>query len=100
MQQKAILELFWYCNIDASCPLPQGAVLNVEDAATRLQLLNRSALRSVQAQARIPGSQREQGSTLSPWGEVLTPLASSSVTHLSSKQEEYVKVSIYYIISY
>ncbi|XP_012311249.2 F-box only protein 43 isoform X1 [Aotus nancymaae] len=71
----------------------EGAVLNVEDAATRLQLLNRSALRSVQAQARIPGSQREQGPTLSPWGEVLTPLASSSVTHLSSKQEEYVKVA-------
>uniref|UniRef100_A0A667HPN8 F-box only protein 43 n=1 Tax=Lynx canadensis TaxID=61383 RepID=A0A667HPN8_LYNCA len=71
----------------------EGALLNVEDAATRLHLLNRSALRSVQAQARIPGFQKEQVSTRSPWGEVLTPIASSSVTHLSSKQEEYVKVA-------
>uniref|UniRef100_H0WYF5 F-box only protein 43 n=1 Tax=Otolemur garnettii TaxID=30611 RepID=H0WYF5_OTOGA len=71
----------------------EGTVLNVEDAATRLHLLNRSALRSVQAQARPSSSQKEQVSTLSPWGEVLTPLASSSVTPLSSKQEEYVKVA-------
>ncbi|XP_007532830.1 F-box only protein 43 isoform X4 [Erinaceus europaeus] len=71
----------------------EGAILNVEDAATRLQLINRSALRSVQAQARTPGSQKEQGSTFSPWGEVLTPIANSSDTHLSSKQEEYVKVA-------
>ncbi|KAM5281045.1 F-box only protein 43 [Ctenodactylus gundi] len=68
-------------------------ILNVEDAATRLHLLNRSALRSVQAQAQIPTSQNEQIPALSPWGEVLTPIASSSVTHLSSKQEEYVKVA-------
>uniref|UniRef100_G3T3Q8 F-box only protein 43 n=2 Tax=Loxodonta africana TaxID=9785 RepID=G3T3Q8_LOXAF len=71
----------------------EGALLNVEDAATRVHLINRSALRSVQAQARTPGSQREQVPTLSPWGEVLTPIASSSVTPLSSKQEEYVKVA-------
>ncbi|XP_007933022.2 F-box only protein 43 [Orycteropus afer afer] len=71
----------------------EGTILNVEDAATRLHLLNRSALRSVQAQARTPGSQKEQVPTLSPWGEVLTPTASSSVTPLSSKQEEYVKVA-------
>ncbi|XP_008063859.1 LOW QUALITY PROTEIN: F-box only protein 43 [Carlito syrichta] len=71
----------------------EGAVYNVEDAATRLQLLNRSALRSVQAQARTPSSQKEQVSTSSPWGEVLTPLASSSLTHLSSKQEDYIKVA-------
>ncbi|XP_004680065.1 PREDICTED: F-box only protein 43 [Condylura cristata] len=71
----------------------EGPILNVEDAATRLHLLNRSALRSVQAQARTPGSQKEQVSTFSPWGEVLTPIASSSVTHLSSKQEAYVKVA-------
>ena len=88
---------FRYGSVDPSCLLPQGAVLNVEDAATRLHLLNRSALRSVQAQARTPGFQKEQASTFSPWGEVLTPIASSSVTHLSSsKQEEYVKVSIYH----
>lgn len=86
---------FWYYSTDPSCLLPQGAILNVQDAATRLHVLNRSALRSVQAQARIPGSQKEQVSTFSPWGEVLTPIASSSVTHSHSKQEEYVKVSIY-----
>lgn len=82
--------------MDPSCLSPQGAVLNVEDAATRLHLLNRAALRSVQAQARTPGFQKEQVSTFSPWGDVLTPIASSSVTHLNSKQEEYVKVSIYH----
>ncbi|XP_077023450.1 regulator of G-protein signaling 22 isoform X4 [Tamandua tetradactyla] len=69
----------------------EGAILNVKDAATRLHLLNRSALRSVQAQARTTGSQKEQVPNLSPWGEVLTPIATSSVTPLSSKQEEYVK---------
>ncbi|XP_066228574.1 F-box only protein 43 [Saccopteryx leptura] len=71
----------------------EWAILNVQDAATRLHLLNRSALRSVQAQARTPCSQKEQASTFSPWGEVLTPITSSSVTHLHSKQEEYVKVA-------
>ncbi|XP_072630127.1 F-box only protein 43 isoform X1 [Canis lupus baileyi] len=71
----------------------EGAILNVEDAATRLHLINRSALKSVQAQARIPGFQKGEVSTFSPWGEVLTPIASSSVTHLTSKQEEYVKVA-------
>ncbi|KAG8524058.1 F-box only protein 43, partial [Galemys pyrenaicus] len=71
----------------------EGTILNVEDAATRLHLLNRSALRSVQAQARTPGSQKEQVSAFSPWGEVLTPIASSSAAHLNSKQEAYVKVA-------
>ncbi|XP_004580688.2 F-box only protein 43 isoform X1 [Ochotona princeps] len=71
----------------------EQAVLNVEDAATRAHLLSRSALRSVQAQARTPSTQKEQVPSSSPWGEVLTPLASSSVTHPSSKQEEYVKVA-------
>ncbi|XP_006859312.1 PREDICTED: F-box only protein 43 [Chrysochloris asiatica] len=70
-----------------------GPILNVEDAATRLHLLNRSALRSVQALARTPGLQKEQVPTLSPWGEVLTPITSSSLTPLSRKQEEYVKVA-------
>ncbi|KAM6216090.1 F-box only protein 43 [Rhynchocyon petersi] len=71
----------------------EGTILNVEDAATRLNLLNRSALRSVQAQATMPGFQKEQVPILSPWGEVLTPVASSSVTPPNSKQEEYVKVA-------
>uniref|UniRef100_G1PBN5 F-box only protein 43 n=1 Tax=Myotis lucifugus TaxID=59463 RepID=G1PBN5_MYOLU len=69
------------------------AILNVQDAATRFQLSNRSALRSVQAQARTPSSQKEQVSTFSPWGEVLTPIASSSIIDSHSKQEEYVRVA-------
>ncbi|XP_021487869.1 F-box only protein 43 [Meriones unguiculatus] len=71
----------------------QGAVLHVQDAATRLHLLSRSALRSVQAQAQAPTAQNEQAPTLSPWGDVLTPVASSSLTHLRSKQAQYVKVA-------
>ncbi|XP_074124401.1 F-box only protein 43 isoform X1 [Sminthopsis crassicaudata] len=71
----------------------KGNILCVEDAATRLNLLNRSALRSVQAQARTPGSQKEEISTLSPWGQILTPKECCSVTQLPSKQEEYVKVA-------
>ncbi|XP_057648669.1 F-box only protein 43 [Chionomys nivalis] len=71
----------------------QAAVFHVQDAATRLQLLSRSALRPVQAQAQAPASQTEQVPTVSPWGDVLTPVASSSLTHLRSKQEEYVKVA-------
>ncbi|XP_052016696.1 F-box only protein 43 [Apodemus sylvaticus] len=69
------------------------AVLRVQDAATRLRLLSRLALRSVQAQAQAPSGQTEQAPTLSPWGDVLTPVASSSLTHLRSKQEQYVKVA-------
>ncbi|XP_032746712.1 F-box only protein 43 isoform X2 [Rattus rattus] len=68
-----------------------AAVLRVQDAATRLRLLSRLALRSVQAQA--PNGQNEQAPAQSPWGEVLTPVASSSLTHLRSKQEQYLKVA-------
>ncbi|XP_072459503.1 F-box only protein 43 isoform X2 [Notamacropus eugenii] len=71
----------------------RGNILCAEDAATRLNLLNRSALRSVQAQARTPGSQKEEISTPSPWGTALTPTEGSSVTQVPSKQEEYVKVA-------
>ncbi|XP_021073013.1 F-box only protein 43 isoform X2 [Mus pahari] len=70
-----------------------AAVLRVQDAATRLRLLSRLALRSVQAQAQAPSGLNEQVPTLSPWGDVLTPVASSSLTHLRSKQEQYVKVA-------
>ncbi|XP_055990054.1 F-box only protein 43-like [Sorex fumeus] len=71
----------------------EEAILNVQDAGTRLQLLNRPALRSVQAQARTPSSQREQVPTVSPWGEVLSSGAGGSATRLHSKQEEYMKVA-------
>ncbi|EGW05836.1 F-box only protein 43 [Cricetulus griseus] len=71
----------------------QATVLHVQEAGTRLRLLSRSALRSVQAQAQAqaPPSQKEQAPTLSPWGDVFTPVASSSLTHLRSKQDQYVK---------
>ncbi|XP_012970705.1 F-box only protein 43 isoform X2 [Mesocricetus auratus] len=71
----------------------QAAVLHVQEAGTRLRLLSRSALRSVQAQAPAPTSQKEQVPILSPWGDVLTPVASASLTHLRSKQDQYVKVA-------
>lgn len=91
-RQEAVLT--WNtCGVD-SLSLLQAAVFHVQDAATRLQLLSRSALRPVQAQAQAPTSQNEQAPTVSPWGDVLTPVASSSLTHLRSKQEEYVKVSM------
>ncbi|XP_061229204.1 F-box only protein 43 isoform X2 [Neopsephotus bourkii] len=60
-------------------------LLKAEDAATRLNVLNRSALRPVQAQARTPVSQ-----TPSSYTEV-TPRRCSSVPHSSSRQEEYIK---------
>ncbi|XP_051016490.1 F-box only protein 43 [Acomys russatus] len=69
----------------------QGPVLHVQDAATRLHLPNRAALRSVQAQA--PTAQSDQAPPLSPWGDALTPVASSSLAHLRSKQAQYVKVA-------
>ncbi|XP_074001867.1 F-box only protein 43 [Numenius arquata] len=62
-------------------------LLKAEDAATRLNVLNRSALRPVQAQARTsvvwtPASYTE-----------LAPRRCSSVPHLTCRQEEYVKVA-------
>ncbi|NXU64056.1 FBX43 protein, partial [Horornis vulcanius] len=59
-------------------------LLKAEDAATRLNILNRSALRPVQAQARTPVLQ-------TPHTE-LTPRRCSSVPHSASRQEEYMKV--------
>ncbi|KAM9573955.1 F-box only protein 43 isoform 1-T2 [Guaruba guarouba] len=70
--------------------LKEGAeeyLLKAEDAATRLNVLNRSALRPVQAQARTPVLQ-----TLPSYTEV-TPRRCSSVPHSSSRQEEYTKVA-------
>ncbi|KAM4906384.1 F-box only protein 43 [Sylvia borin] len=60
-------------------------LLKAEDAATRLNILNRSALRPVQAQARTPILQ-------TPHTE-LTPRRCSSVPHSTSRQEEYMKVA-------
>ncbi|XP_030046052.1 F-box only protein 43 [Microcaecilia unicolor] len=65
----------------------EGHLLRAEDAATRLNLLSRSALRSVQAQANsiyhTPSSHKE----------ILMSKRCHSVPQLSSKQEEYLKVA-------
>ncbi|KAF1526236.1 F-box only protein 43, partial [Eudyptula albosignata] len=61
--------------------------LKAEDAATRLNVLNRSALRPVQAQARIPVVQTPPSYT------ELTPRRCSSVPHSTTRQEEYIKVA-------
>uniref|UniRef100_A0A8D2NQ28 F-box only protein 43 n=1 Tax=Zosterops lateralis melanops TaxID=1220523 RepID=A0A8D2NQ28_ZOSLA len=65
--------------------LKEEYLLKAEDAATRLNILNRSALRLVQAQARTPILQ-------TPHTE-LTPRRCSSVPHSASRQEEYMKVA-------
>ncbi|NXY57777.1 FBX43 protein, partial [Callaeas wilsoni] len=62
-------------------------LLKAEDAATRLNILNRSALRPVQAQARTPILQTPPSHT------ELTPRRCSSVPHSASRQEEYMKVA-------
>ncbi|KFQ80140.1 F-box only protein 43 [Phaethon lepturus] len=61
--------------------------LKAEDAATRLNVLNRSALRPVQAQARTPVVQTPPSYT------ELTPRRCSSVPHSTSRLEEYIKVA-------
>ncbi|NWS53857.1 FBX43 protein, partial [Chunga burmeisteri] len=61
--------------------------LKAEDAATRLNVLNRSALRPVQAQARTPVVRTPPSYT------ELTPRRCSSVPHYTSRQEEYIKVA-------
>ncbi|NXL85604.1 FBX43 protein, partial [Alectura lathami] len=62
-------------------------LLKAEDAATRLNVLNRSALRPVQAQARTPVPQTPPSYT------ELTPRRCNSVPQTTSRQEEYVKVA-------
>ncbi|NXU20053.1 FBX43 protein, partial [Pardalotus punctatus] len=62
-------------------------LLKAEDAATRLNILNRSALRPVQAQARTPVLQTPPSNT------ELTPRRCSSVPHSTNRQEEYMKVA-------
>ncbi|NXK88860.1 FBX43 protein, partial [Formicarius rufipectus] len=59
-------------------------LLKAEDAATRLNSLNRSALRPVQAQARTPVLQTPPSCT------ELTP---SNTSYSASRQEEYMKVA-------
>ncbi|XP_063034316.1 F-box only protein 43 [Melospiza melodia melodia] len=62
-------------------------LLKAEDAATRLNILNRSALRLVQGQARTPVLQTPPSHT------EITPRRCSSVPHSASRQEQYMKVA-------
>uniref|UniRef100_A0A8C8S3N1 F-box only protein 43 n=1 Tax=Pelusios castaneus TaxID=367368 RepID=A0A8C8S3N1_9SAUR len=66
----------------------EGGLLHVEDAATRLNILCRSALRPVQAQAKTAMVQ-----TPPSCNECVTPTGCSSVPQLTSKQKEYFKVA-------
>ncbi|XP_005445433.2 F-box only protein 43 [Falco biarmicus] len=61
--------------------------LKAEDAATRVNVLSRSALRPVQAQARTPVAQTP------PSYAELKPRRCSSAPHSTSRQEEYIKVA-------
>ncbi|KAG6933714.1 F-box protein 43 [Chelydra serpentina] len=65
-----------------------GCLLHVEDAATRLNILSRSALRPVQAQAKTAVLQ-----TPLSCNELLTPTGCSSVHQSTSKQQEYLKIA-------
>ncbi|NXY90509.1 FBX43 protein, partial [Alcedo cyanopectus] len=60
--------------------------LKAEDAATRLNILNRSALRPVQAQARTPVASTAPSYTI-------TPRRCSSVPHSTTRRDEYIKVA-------
>ncbi|NXN23089.1 FBX43 protein, partial [Nycticryphes semicollaris] len=62
-------------------------LLKAEDAATRLNVLNRSALRPVQAQARTSVVRTPVSYT------ELAPRRCSSVPHSTCRQKEYVKVA-------
>ncbi|XP_021242360.1 F-box only protein 43 [Numida meleagris] len=62
-------------------------LLKAEDAATRLNVINRSALRPVQAQARTPVLQTPPSYT------ELTPRRCNSVPQSTSRREEYIKVA-------
>ncbi|NXN42729.1 FBX43 protein, partial [Rhinoptilus africanus] len=62
-------------------------LLKAEDAATRLNVLNRSALRPVQSQARTSAVQTPASYT------ELAPRRCSSVPHSTCRQEEYIKVA-------
>ncbi|KAM4027799.1 F-box only protein 43 [Anomaloglossus baeobatrachus] len=64
----------------------QGWILSSEDSGTRLNLLNRSALKSVQAQA------KSVFHTPVSCG-IFTPKEAAPIPHSASKQQEYVKIA-------
>ncbi|XP_077349227.1 F-box only protein 43 isoform X2 [Lithobates pipiens] len=67
--------------------MEQGWMISSEDAATRLQALNRSALKSVQAQARLVFH------TPTSLDVSLTPIENTSVPLSGRKQQEYMKIA-------
>ncbi|XP_018414766.1 PREDICTED: F-box only protein 43 [Nanorana parkeri] len=67
--------------------IEQERVISSEDAATRLQVVNRSALKSVQAQARLVF--HTPTSSAGP----LTPKETNSVPQSGRKQQEYIKIA-------
>ncbi|XP_041707931.2 F-box only protein 43-like [Coregonus clupeaformis] len=74
---------------DAKAALELGSAVHVPDAETRLTLLSRSALKSVQAQSRTPSS-RPCGTPQSATGTgSLTPVQHNS----ASKQDMFVQVA-------
>lgn len=75
----------WFCFI---LIFKQGWMISPEDAATRLQALNRSALKSIQAQARLVCH------TPNSFDVSLTPKETTSVPLSARKQQEYIKVSL------
>ncbi|XP_073406553.1 F-box only protein 43 isoform X2 [Dendrobates tinctorius] len=64
----------------------QGCIFSSEDSGTRLNLLNRSALKSVQAQA---GSVFHTPISCG----IFTPKDTAPITQSASKQQEYVKIA-------
>ncbi|XP_040210712.1 F-box only protein 43 isoform X2 [Rana temporaria] len=67
--------------------IEQGWMISPEDAATRLQALNRSALKSIQAQARLICH------TPNSFDVSLTPKETTSVPLSARKQQEYIKIA-------
>ncbi|KAM5157835.1 F-box only protein 43 [Mantella aurantiaca] len=68
--------------------MEQGRMISSEDAATRLQTLNRSALKSVQAQARLVFH-----TPTSSGGSATPKDTSTSVPQSGRKQQEYMKIA-------
>ncbi|KAK6491498.1 F-box only protein 43-like [Huso huso] len=66
----------------------QGSQTHVPDVETRLNLLSRSALRSVQSQATVLGTP-----TSGPNGLPFTPTGGSNGKQLASKHDAYLKVA-------
>ncbi|XP_015213277.2 F-box only protein 43 [Lepisosteus oculatus] len=72
---------------DLKLAAEEGSAVRVPDAETRLNLLSRSALKSVQAQAKTPSSQ-----TARSCKQPFTPVECNTA-HSGSKQDEFIRVA-------